>query len=35
MNMDLFADWTHLNEAGSEAFSKLLKEDLENLLKGI
>jgi hypothetical protein len=33
-NMDLFTDWTHLNEAGSEAFSKLLKEDLENLLKG-
>lgn len=32
---DLFADWTHLNEKGSEAFSKLLKKDLEGLLKGI
>jgi len=32
-NADLFADWTHMNEKGSEAFSKLLKQDLENLLK--
>ena len=35
MNTDLFADWTHLNEAGSEAFSTLLREDLVNLLNGI
>ena len=32
---DLFADWTHLSEKGSEAFSKLLKQDLEDLLKRI
>jgi lysophospholipase L1-like esterase len=32
-NADLFADWTHMNEKGSEAFSKLLKQDLESLLK--
>jgi len=31
-NADLFADWTHMSEKGSEAFSKLLKQDLENLL---
>ena len=34
-NPDLFADWTHLSEKGSEAFSKLLKQDLEDLLKRI
>lgn len=34
-NPDLFADWTHMTEQGSEAFSKLLKQDLEELLKGI
>jgi hypothetical protein len=34
-NMDMFADWTHLNEEGSKAFSEILKADLENLIKGI
>ncbi len=34
-NPDLFADWTHMSEKGSEAFSKLLRHDLEGLLKGI
>jgi hypothetical protein len=34
-NPHLFADWTHMNEKGSEAFSKLLKQDLEDLLKRI
>jgi hypothetical protein len=29
----LFSDWVHLNEKGSEAFSKLLRSDLELLLK--
>jgi hypothetical protein len=29
----LFSDWVHLNEKGSDAFSKLLKSDLESLLK--
>lgn len=33
MNDDFFADWTHMNEKGSEAFSKLLKHDLEILLR--
>ena len=33
-NGDLFADWTHLNEQGSEAFSKLLRKDLEYLFDG-
>jgi len=33
MNDDLFADWIHMSEEGSEAFSKLLKQDLEVLLK--
>jgi hypothetical protein len=33
MNDDLFADWTHMSEKGSEAFSKLLKQDLEIVLK--
>ena len=33
MNDDLFADWIHMSEEGSEAFSKLLKQDLESLLK--
>ncbi len=32
---DLFADWTHMSEKGSEVFSKLLRQDLEGLLKGI
>ena len=32
---DLFADWTHMNEKGSEAFSKLLRKDLEGLLNGM
>ncbi len=29
----MFSDWIHLNEKGSDAFSKLLKGDLEPLLK--
>jgi lysophospholipase L1-like esterase len=29
----MFSDWIHLNEKGSEAFSKLLKGDIESLLK--
>jgi hypothetical protein len=29
----LFSDWVHLNGKGSDAFSKLLKSDLEFLLK--
>ena len=29
----MFSDWIHLNERGSDAFSKLLKSDLEILLK--
>jgi hypothetical protein len=29
----MFSDWIHLNEKGSEAFSKLLESDLELLLK--
>jgi hypothetical protein len=29
---DYFADWTHMNEKGSEAFSKLLRKDLGDLL---
>jgi len=29
----LFSDWIHLNEKGSDAFSKLLRDDLEFLLK--
>lgn len=33
MNDNLFADWIHMSEEGSEAFSKLLKQDLEVLLK--
>jgi hypothetical protein len=33
MNDDLFADWIHMSEEGSEAFSKLLRQDLEVLLK--
>jgi hypothetical protein len=32
-NPSLFSDWVHLNGKGSEAFSKLLKSDLEFLLK--
>ncbi len=31
----LFADWTHMSEKGSEVFSRLLRQDLEGLLKGI
>ena len=31
-NKEYFADWAHLNGKGSEAFSKLLKKDLEGLL---
>lgn len=34
-NPDLFADWTHMNEKGSEVFSKRLRQDLEGLLKGV
>jgi hypothetical protein len=34
-NEELFADWTHLNEKGSEEFSKMLKKDLKDLLKSI
>jgi hypothetical protein len=34
-NIDLFADWTHLNEKGSEVFSKRLGQDLKELLKGM
>jgi hypothetical protein len=33
-NPDLFADWIHMSEKGSEVFSKLLKQDLEALLNG-
>jgi hypothetical protein len=35
INLDpsLFSDWVHLNEKGSDAFSKLLRSDLEFLLK--
>ncbi len=33
-NPDLFADWTHMSEKGSEVFSKLLRQDLERFLKG-
>lgn len=29
----MFSDWIHLNEKGSDAFSKLLKSDLEFLFK--
>ena len=29
----MFSDWIHLNKKGSDAFSKLLKSDLEFLLK--
>jgi lysophospholipase L1-like esterase len=29
----MFSDWIHLNEKGSDAFSKLLKSDLESLLR--
>jgi hypothetical protein len=29
----MFSDWIHLNEKGSDAFSKLLRSDLEFLLK--
>jgi lysophospholipase L1-like esterase len=29
----MFSDWIHLNEKGSEAFSKLLKGDLDFILK--
>jgi lysophospholipase L1-like esterase len=29
----MYSDWLHLNEKGSDAFSKLLKSDLEFLLK--
>jgi hypothetical protein len=29
----MFSDWIHLNEKGSDAFSKLLKGDIESLLK--
>jgi hypothetical protein len=29
----MFSDWVHLNEKGSEAFSKLLKSDLESYLR--
>ena len=29
----MFSDWVHLNEKGSDAFSKLLKSDLELLLR--
>ncbi len=32
-NPSLFSDWIHLNEKGSDVFSKLLKSDLEFLLK--
>jgi len=34
-NREYFADWAHLNGKGSEAFSALLKKDLEELLKQI
>jgi lysophospholipase L1-like esterase len=30
----MFSDWIHLNEKGSDAFSKLLRDDLEVLSKG-
>jgi lysophospholipase L1-like esterase len=29
----MFSDWIHLNEKGSDAFSELLKSDLEFVLK--
>ena len=29
----MFSDWVHLNEKGSDAFSKLLKDDMDFLLK--
>jgi hypothetical protein len=29
----MFSDWVHLNEKGSDAFSKLLRGDLDFLLK--
>jgi len=29
----MFSDWVHLNEKGSDAFSKLLKDDVGSLLK--
>jgi hypothetical protein len=29
----MFADWLHLNERGSDAFSRLLKGDIESFLK--
>jgi hypothetical protein len=29
----MFSDWVHLNEKGSDAFSKLLKSDLDFLLQ--
>ncbi|HMK52203.1 MAG TPA: SGNH/GDSL hydrolase family protein [Thermodesulfobacteriota bacterium] len=29
----MFSDWLHLNEKGSDAFSKLLRGDLESVLK--
>ena len=32
-NPHLFADWTHMNERGSEAFSKQLGHDLRELLR--
>ena len=34
-NREYYADWAHLNGKGSEAFSTLLKKDLEELLKKI
>ena len=33
-NPGMFSDWIHLNEQGSDAFSKLLNSDLEFVLKG-
>ncbi len=32
-NREYYADWAHLNGKGSEAFSTLLKKDLEGVLK--
>src|SRR4030065_2843432 len=29
----MFSDWIHLNEKGSDAFSKLLRSDLESILR--
>jgi hypothetical protein len=31
---DMFSDWVHLNEKGSEAFSKLLSQDLKLIFRG-